>query len=176
MQSMFGLEKPRVALLSNGVEDKKGNELVHQTFEMLNKMEGINFVGNMEAREIMSGDFDVVVCDGFNGNIALKATEGASNFILSSLKKEVLKSGIFAKLGALLLKPVMKKLMADMDYKAIGGSPLLGLEKIVIKAHGSSMAESIYGSVMQVKTLANAKLIDKIKEKLKDINLEVGES
>lgn len=147
MKKMYGIENPKVALLSVGVEDKKGNELTHSAFEMLKTMPNINFVGNMEARDIMSGEYDVVVTDGFAGNVALKSSEGTARFILKSLKAEILGGGLKAKLGYLLLKKPFKKLAKKLDYNAIGGSPFLGCKRVVVKSHGSSDRVAILGSV-----------------------------
>lgn len=147
MKKMYGIQNPKVALLNVGVEDKKGNELTHSAFEMLKNMQGINFVGNMEARDIMSGEYDVVVTDGFAGNVALKSSEGTGRFILKSLKEEILGGGIKAKLGYLLLKKPLKRLAKKLDYNAIGGSPFLGCKRVVVKSHGSSDRVAILGSI-----------------------------
>ena len=130
------IEKPRVALLSNGTEDKKGNALTHEVFPMLKEMQGINFIGNIEARDILSGDVDVVVTDGFSGNVALKSIEGAVGLLMKMLK-EAIYSGFWSKLGGLLMKGKMKKLKDTMDYTKNGGAVFLGVNKLIIKAHGS---------------------------------------
>ena len=153
-QAMLGVEEPRIALLSNGVEDHKGNELCHEAFELLKAEKGINFVGNCEARDILSGDYDLIVSDGFNGNIALKSAEGAATTILGAIKEGVYGGGLRAKLGGLLLKPVFKNVKKRMDYNAHGGACFLGVNKVVVKSHGASKRKSIAASVLQAKSLA----------------------
>ena len=164
MQSVCGIEKPRVALLSVGVEDKKGNELTKEAFQLLKNMP-INFVGNMEARDILSGYYDVIVCDGFMGNVALKSLEGAVLGVMKMLFKELM-GGFRTKLGAALAKPAFKKVRNTMDYTESGGAPFLGVEKVVIKSHGSSKAKSICASIEQVYQMASANLVENIREKL----------
>jgi glycerol-3-phosphate acyltransferase PlsX len=166
MQSTYGIKTPRVALISNGTEDKKGNELTKTAFAMLKSMP-INFLGNMEAREILSGDFDVLVSDGFVGNVAFKAIEGAANAIFKQLKREMTSSAR-SKFGALLLKKGFKRLKKSMDYTEYGGSPFLGLNKLVIKSHGASKAHSIYQSIMQVYDMTKSGLIENIKDNIKN--------
>ena len=137
----LGIEKPKVALLSNGTEDEKGNMLNHTVFPILKNMKTINFVGNMEAREILSGDFDVLVTDGFAGNIALKSTEGAIGALLKLIKKEVYAT-FRGKMGGLLLKPAFAKIRDRMDYADKGGALFLGVNKTVIKAHNRLISQS----------------------------------
>ena len=163
-QAMLDVEEPRIALLSNGVEDHKGNELCHEAFELLKAEEGINFVGNCEARDILSGDYDLIVCDGFNGNIALKSAEGAATTIIGELKKGIYGGGLRAKLGGLLLKPTLKGVMKRMDYNAHGGACFLGVNKVVVKSHGASKRKSICASILQAKSLAVHKTPENIKQ------------
>ncbi len=148
MQKVVGIENPRVALLSNGTEDTKGCELNKQVFKLLSQTKGINFVGNMEARELLSGNYDVVVADGFHGNIALKGVEGGVKAVTTVLKKGIKKS-FMAKIGYLFLKGVMKDIKQKLDYNKVGGAVLMGLDKIVIKAHGSSERECVKNCIMQ---------------------------
>ena len=156
VKATSGNRSPRVGLLSNGTEDKKGNELTKEAFPLLRAETSINFVGNMEAREILSGDYDVIVADGFSGNIALKACEGTALAFMTILKKCILAGGLRAKLGYLLMKPVFKEVKKTMDYNGYGGAVLLGLTKVVVKSHGSSKARSIAASVIQAYTVASA--------------------
>ncbi len=165
MKSVYGVEAPKVGLLSNGTEDKKGNTLNKEAFPLL-KEAGINFVGNMEAREILSGDYDVVVSDGFSGNIALKASEGTALGMFGLIKDGIMKGGLRAKLGYLLLKPVFKGVKKKMDYNDNGGAVLLGLQKIVVKSHGSSKAKAICNSILQAKNMVESGIIEKIGEEL----------
>lgn len=164
MKALFNIENPRVALISVGVEDKKGNAQVHEAFELLKNNPNINFVGNMEARDLLSGDYDVLVADGYIGNVALKSTEGAIETLMNTIKREINNSGLSGKLGGLFLKKAFKKVKQEMDYTSVGGSPFLGVEKILIKSHGSSKAKTIYAAILQVKTLHEASVVDKIKE------------
>jgi glycerol-3-phosphate acyltransferase PlsX len=163
-KTMLNIENPRVALLSNGTEDKKGNELTHEAFALL-KQTDLNFVGNMEAREIISGDYDVIVCDGFWGNIALKSLEGAFLSLMSLIKAEIM-SSFKTKIAGSMLKKNFKNIAQRMDYNKNGGAPFLGVEKLVIKSHGSSKAESICGSIMQVVNMHKNKLIVNLKNEL----------
>ncbi len=170
-KAMLGIKKPRVGLISNGVEDHKGNEQIHQTFELLKNEKEINFVGNMEAREMFSGDYDVLVCDGFTGNVAMKAAEGTLNTFTSVLKSEVKSAGLGAKIGALLMKKVFKKLKKRLNYTEVGGSPFLGIDKILVKSHGSSKAKTIYSCVLQIIDIHKSKYIEKMREGIKNSNL-----
>ena len=170
-KAMLGIKKPRVGLISNGVEDHKGNEQIHQTFELLKNEKEIKFVGNMEAREMFSGDYDVLVCDGFTGNVAMKAAEGTLNTFTSVLKSEIKAAGLGAKIGALLMKKVFKKLKKRLNYTEVGGSPFLGIDKILVKSHGSSKAKTIYSCVLQVMDIHKSKYIEKMREGIKNSNL-----
>lgn len=161
MNSVYGIAKPRIGLLSNGTEDKKGNELTHETFQLL-KQTDLNFVGNMEARDILSGEYDVVVADGFYGNIALKSCEGTALMLLKLIKREIT-STFSRKIGALMLKPAFKTVATVMDYNKSGGAPFIGVNKIVIKSHGSSKDLAICGSIMQVVEFDKHNLVDNIR-------------
>ncbi len=171
VKAMLGIENPRVGLISNGVEDHKGNEQIHQTFELLKNEKEINFVGNMEAREMFSGDYDVLVCDGFTGNVAMKAAEGTINTFNAVLKSEIMKSGLKAKLGAMFLKKVFKNVKKTINYTEVGGSPFLGIDKILVKSHGSSKAKTIYSCVLQVLEIYKSNYIEKMREGIKNSNL-----
>lgn len=163
-------ENPRVALLNVGTENHKGNELCKEVFPMLQKM-NINFVGNMEARDIMSGKYDVVVADGFDGNVLLKSTEGALKLMLEELKGMFMQN-IFTKLGALTMKKRIKKMKKVYDFDAYGGSPFLGCKKIIIKSHGSSKATAIVASVNQILALYKNQINDIIENSVKEVTLE----
>ena len=159
---VLNIDNPKVALLSNGAEDKKGNSLNKETFPLLKKCNKINFIGNIEGRDILSGNADVVVCDGYSGNIALKSCEGTALTMFSMIKDGIYAGGIKTKLGYLLLKPVFKQIKNKMDYNDNGGAVLLGLEKIIVKSHGSSKSKAIKNSILQVKSLYDGKVIEKI--------------
>ena len=177
MKFVCGIENPRVALLSVGVEDKKGNELTHAAFEIMKNLP-INFVGNMEARDALTGDYDVIVCDGFDGNILVKSIEGTAKMILKMLKKEIMAS-TKAKIGALFMKGAINGLKSSMDYQAVGGAAFLGVEKMIVKSHGSSNAKAITASIAQIVNAHKLGLIDAIKQSsdalLKAKSVEVAE-
>lgn len=165
MQCLFNVDKPKVALLSNGVEEEKGNELVKETHGLLKHSE-LNFVGNVEAREILSGDCDVVVTDGFDGNVALKSAEGTAGAVFTLLKEGV-NSSFRAKLGALLLKPVLKKIKKTMDYTEYGGAAFIGINKPLVKVHGSAKAKTFAAAIVQCADMARGNLIDKLTQSLR---------
>lgn len=150
-KALFNIENPRVALLNIGTEDKKGNEFTHQCFEELKKMP-INFVGNMEARDFMSGNYDVVVADGFYGNILLKSVEGTAMYVLDQLKQEI-KNSFSAKIGALFMKKAFKNLKGKLNYNNYGGAAFLGVKKLIVKGHGASDSLAFFKSIEQVITL-----------------------
>jgi len=164
MNRMCKVENPKVGLLNIGAEDKKGNNLTHEAFALLKEDKTINFIGNVEARDLLSGVVDVVVTDGFAGNVALKSTEGAVANVFKIIKKSIKDSGLFAKLGAAMMKKVFKNIKSRMDYNALGGSPFLGINKIVVKSHGTSKAETILSCVKQVKEIHESKFIEKLRE------------
>lgn len=162
MKNVFKIENPKIGLLSNGTEDKKGSTLTKEAFPLL-KEANINFVGNMEAREMLSGDYDVIVADGFSGNIALKACEGTALSMFSLIKQGIMAGGIRAKIGYILLKPMFKGVKKTLDYNDNGGAVLLGLEKVLIKSHGSSRSKAICNSILQARELIVSGVIDDLK-------------
>ena len=149
LKSVYGVENPRIALLSVGVEDHKGNELTKATFELLKNVPNINFLGNMEARDLLSGEYDLVVCDGFAGNVLLKSTEGAVLSFMKLMKHSIM-GHVGSKIGAMFMKKTFKELKETLDFNKKGGSVLLGCKKIVVKCHGSSKAFSIKCGIEQV--------------------------
>lgn len=148
MQNVLGVKNPRVALLSNGTEEGKGSELAKAAHAALKQCSSINFVGNVEARDILSGDYDVVVTDGFSGNIAIKSMEGLAECVFSILKTEI-SASLKSKIGALLLKDSLKKVKGKLDYNKYGGAVFLGAKKIIVKSHGSSKPSAITAAVLQ---------------------------
>jgi glycerol-3-phosphate acyltransferase PlsX len=144
-KDIINVEKPRIGLLSIGEESSKGNELTKEVFEALRRTE-LNFIGNVEGRDIFNGKVDVVVCDGFVGNIVLKVTESFAETMGVVLKEEFSKS-LRTKLGYLLIKPEILRLKRKMDYAEYGGAPLLGINGVLIKAHGSSKAKAIKNAI-----------------------------
>lgn len=149
-EKVFGFESPRVGLLNIGTEEGKGTELTKSAFSLLQDDEAIQFVGNVEAREVLYGPCDVLVCDGYSGNILLKNTEGVAKAIFERLKQE-LTANLLNKLAAAILKPSLKRFAKEMDYKEHGGAPLLGLAGPIIKAHGSSDATAFYNAIRQAR-------------------------
>lgn len=171
MKEVMGIENPKVALLSIGTEDKKGNELTKAVFPLLKKLP-LNFTGNMEGREALSGDFDVLVADGFAGNIAMKSMEGTADYLFK-LIKGAMTANFKTKIGALLLKKEMYKLKSSFDYTKLGGAPFLGLEKILIKNHGSSKARTVSASILQAKRMAERDIVGVIKKELAKVDLDI---
>ncbi|MCK8816932.1 phosphate acyltransferase PlsX [Natroniella sulfidigena] len=153
---------PKVGLLSIGEEEKKGNELVLNVHQMLKETEDINFAGNIEGRDIFTGEYDVVLADGFVGNIVLKTSEGLVKALFKIIKQEIEASWL-TKLGGLLLKPAFNRVKKKMDYTEYGGAPLLGIDGIVIISHGSSNAKAIKNAIKIAQESIEAKLIDSIK-------------
>ncbi len=171
LKKVFGIENPRVALLSVGVEDEKGNELVKSTFPILKEMKNINFVGNMESRDLLSGNYDLIVTDGFAGNVLLKSTEGAILNLLKLIKKEI-KSRTLSKIGYLFMKKSFDNLKSVLDYNDKGGAVLLGCKKLVVKSHGSSGEDSICASILQVVDMHKAEVCKVIEEEINSCNLD----
>lgn len=156
------IENPRIGLLNNGTESDKGDELHKAANEMLSKDKNLNFIGNVESRELLNGAADVVVTDGFTGNAALKAVEGTALSLLTVIKSEIMSGGVKSKFGALMLKPTFKKIAKEMDYSQYGGAVLMGTKAPVVKAHGSSKANTIKNTIFQIKTMIDSKIIDDV--------------
>ncbi|GIO66780.1 phosphate acyltransferase PlsX [Paenibacillus sp. JTLBN-2024] len=163
-QKVMGVERPRVGLLNVGTEPGKGNELTKQTFPLLEQMP-IHFVGNVEARDIMMGTCDVLVCDGFAGNILLKAVEGTAGAMFKLLKEQFT-ANLKSKLGAALLMPQMRGLKEKLDYKEHGGAPLLGLSGLIVKSHGSADGNAIKNAVRQARIAIQNKLVESISNEI----------
>ena len=161
MSEAAGIKSPRVALINNGAEETKGNELTKAAFALLKEAPGINFVGNCEPRDVMSGDYDVLVCDGFVGNTVLKSIEGTASAIMKMLKNEIV-STKRSKIGALLCRNAFRTLKKRMDYTEYGGAPLLGINGGIIKAHGSSDAHAIASAIKQARKLTLGNVTEKI--------------
>ncbi|MDQ0270273.1 phosphate acyltransferase PlsX [Cytobacillus purgationiresistens] len=164
-EKVRGIQNPRVGLLNIGTEEKKGNELAKNTFSLL-KEANINFIGNVEARDLLDGAADVVVTDGFTGNMVLKTIEGTAMSVFKMLKG-ALTSSMKSKLAAAVLKPDLKELKGKMDYSEYGGAGLFGLKAPVIKAHGSSNANALYNAIKQTKNMVENNVSEKIKEAVK---------
>ena len=165
-QKVLGIENPRVALLSNGEEDTKGNKAVQETHKLLNQL-SLNFVGNVEGRDIFVGDVDVVVTDGFTGNIVLKLSESIVHY-LGTLVREGLGKHPVAKLGALMMKPVFRDIGQALDYAEYGGAPLLGLSGVVIIGHGGSSARAVRNAILTAERIVKSDINGIIRAKLEE--------
>ncbi|MDD4797164.1 MAG: phosphate acyltransferase PlsX [Eubacteriales bacterium] len=164
MKNMYGVDNPRVALINNGAEEEKGTPLYQEAHKLL-KESGLNFVGNLEPRYIPDGDADVLVCDGFAGNMVLKSYEGAMIYLFDLLKEEMMAS-LPNKLAAAVLKKSFKKIKKKLDYNEVGGAPLIGIDGCVVKAHGSSKALSFANALKQAATMVRAGVVEGIKRDL----------
>ncbi len=174
MKNMFRIENPKVGLLNNGTEEAKGTPLYVNTYKILSESPHINFVGNIEGKDISFGKCDILVCDGFTGNIALKTMEGMGLFIMKKIKK-VFCANIFTKLAYLLCKKKVSALRRELDASEYGGAPFLGIAAPVIKAHGSSDAYAIKNAVRQAITCCETNIVGEISEIFKTIQTETAE-
>lgn len=168
MKAVYGMETPRIGLINNGAEEKKGCNLTKSAYQELKKQNGINFVGNVEPRYIYDNEADVLVCDGFVGNTALKTSEGMGLYIFGSLKAE-LKSSKMAMLGALFMKKSLKKLKQRFNYEEHGGAPLLGVDANIIKIHGSSKSSAVCFAMLQAEKMVSGNVVCSIKENMQKI-------
>lgn len=165
IENVLGIQNPRVGIINNGAEEEKGNALVKETFPLLKNCPDINFIGSVEARDIPAGVADVIVCEAFVGNVVLKMYEGVSSCLMKKIKEGMM-SNLRSKIGALLVKPALKKMMKSFSAEEYGGAPLLGLNGLVVKSHGSSNAGEIKNSILQCVTFSEQKINEKIKEKI----------
>lgn len=161
-KNVRNINKPRVGLLNNGTEDTKGDPLRKETYALLAADTSLNFVGNVEARDLMNGVADVVVADGFTGNAVLKTMEGTALNLMGSLKISIKEGGLIAKLGALFLKDSLYRLKNTLDYTSAGGAVLFGLKAPVVKCHGSSDAKSVYYTLKQVRTMLQTNVVGQL--------------
>lgn len=165
MEQCLGVSQPKVGLINIGTEEEKGNQLTKEAFKLLSEDCEINFYGNIEAREISEGKVDILVCDGFVGNIVLKFMEGFGKWILSLLKVEFMRN-IKTKFAALLLKKGITNLKNTFNYSDKGGAPFLGVNGLVVKTHGSSKSQEIYSTILQTEGFIKNQLVDKIANNL----------
>ena len=163
MENVYGVSKPRVALLNVGKEAEKGDELRQTAYKLLSETSEINFVGNMESRDLLSGSYDVVVCDGFSGNVLVKTTEGTALELLKKLKKDIYSKFIY-KVGAALMARMFRDEKEFMNYQNYGGSVLLGTSKVVVKGHGSSKATAVFKCIEQAYRMIGSSLGAKMEE------------
>ena len=165
MEHIVGIKNPRVAIVNIGAEEEKGNMLVKETYPLLKECTDINFVGSIEARDIPNGDADVIVCEAFVGNVILKLYEGLSNTLMHEIKAGLM-SSLRSKIGGLLIKPALKKVVKGFIGEDQGGAPLLGLKGLVVKAHGSSGADDIKKAIIQCIQFSEEEINEKIKENI----------
>ena len=163
MENVVGVKNPRVAIVNIGAEEEKGNVLVKETYPLLKNCPDINFVGSIEARDIPNGNADVIVCDAFVGNVILKLYEGVGSTLISKVKEGMMTS-LRSKIGALLVKPALKTTLKTFDASEYGGAPLLGLNGLVVKTHGSSKAQEIKNTLRQCITFKQQNINEKIKQ------------
>lgn len=161
-QFVRNIARPRVGLLNNGTESSKGDPLRKETYELLASDERLNFVGNVEARELMAGVADVVVADGFTGNAVLKTMEGTAQAIMGQLKSALTAGGLKTKLGALLVKDGLREMKSSLDYSSAGGAVLFGVKAPVIKAHGSSDSKAIYYTIKQIRKMLDTQVVKEL--------------
>ncbi|PQB96441.1 phosphate acyltransferase PlsX [Enterococcus faecalis] len=163
-EKVRNVQNPRVGLLNNGTEETKGSELTKKAFELLAADETINFVGNVEARELLNGVADVVVTDGFTGNAVLKSIEGTAMNMMSLLKTAILSEGVKGKMGALLLKNALRGMKDEMDYSKHGGAVLFGLKAPVIKTHGATGPDAVRYTIRQIHTMLETQVVPQLVE------------
>lgn len=173
MEHVVGIKNPRVAIVNIGAEEEKGNVLVKETFPLLKECEDINFVGSIEAREIPHGEADVILCEAFVGNVILKLYEGLSSTLIGVIKKGMM-STLRSKIGAALALPALKGTLKTFDATQYGGAPLLGLNGLVVKTHGSAKAKEITNSIYQCVTFKEQDINGKIKKNI--VNKESDEN
>ncbi len=165
MENVLGVKNPKVAIVNIGAEEEKGNALVKETFPLLKNCPDVNFVGSIEAREIPHGQADVIVCEAFVGNVILKLYEGLSGTLVGVIKQGMMQS-LKSKIGALLVKPSLKKTLKTFDATEYGGAPLLGLNGLVVKTHGSAKAKEVTNSIIQCVTFKEQEINEKIRKNI----------
>ncbi len=169
LKKIRGIDNPKISLLNIGTEPAKGNSLTKKSYELLNQDHSLNFVGNIEAKTLMDGDTDVVVTDGYTGNMVLKNLEGTAKSIGKMLKDTIM-SSTKNKLAGAILKKDLAEFAKKMDYSEYGGSVLLGLEGTVVKAHGSSNAKAFYSAIRQAKIAGEQNIVQTMKETVGESN------
>lgn len=168
-KEVLEIKDPRIGLLNIGSEEEKGNELTKQVYNLL-KETNLNFIGNVEGRDVPYGKCDVLVCDGFVGNAVLKSMEGIASLIIDMLKEEMMKNNL-TKLGAFLLKRGLKNILKKMDYKEYGGAPLLGIDGIIIKAHGNSDSRAFLNAIRQARTFVEHDVLNHLRTQVSNIGV-----
>ena len=164
VEQTLQIKNPKVGLVNIGTEEEKGNQLTKEAYKLLSECDGINFCGNIEARDIPKGEADIIVCDGFTGNVILKFMEGFGMWILGMLKTEFVKN-IKTKIAAVLMKQGIGHIKEKFNVSTKGGAPFLGVNGLVVKTHGSSKAEEIYSTILQTEGFIKEELVSKLKDK-----------
>ena len=171
MRELFGIQKPRVGLINVGSEESKGSDVIKQAYSLLSSS-NLNFIGNTEGKDIPVGNVDVAVCDGFVGNVLLKFLEGCGSFFVGALKG-IYKSNLLTKISAIMIKKKLKEFMIQLDPDEEGGAPILGVNGLVIKSHGSSNAKTIKNVIVKrAYSLAGSNVLDQIREQFKNMEVE----
>jgi phosphate acyltransferase len=168
-RAVLGTISPVIGLMSIGEEEAKGNDLTKEAFPLLRAMKNLNFMGNVEGRDVFSGAVDVIVTDGFTGNVMLKLSEGLTDAMLSMIKRELTASAV-TKAGAVLAKPAFRNIKKRLDYSEHGGAPLLGVRRIVVVGHGSSNARAIRNAIRSVKEFSENRAGERIEQGIADTN------
>lgn len=166
MEKVLGVKDPSVGLVNIGAEDEKGNQTTKKAFSLMKEQQSFRFVGNVEAREIPTGNVDVITCDGFDGNIILKYTEGLASTLTGMLKEELMGGGLKEKIGGMLIKSAIRRFKGRMDSDEHGGAPLLGVNGAMVKAHGSSNARAFKNAIRQARSMVVGDVTGKIREEI----------
>ena len=175
LKAIMAVENPRVGLLNIGTEETKGHNVLVETNKTLRSMKQLNFIGNIEGKDIMRGNADVIVTEGYIGNVALKSLEGMAELTIQT-GKQIWKKNLLSKTGLIMLSPVLKKLKKRMDYSEHGGAPILGFRKLVIKAHGRSEAKAIMNAVLLAEKSIQSNLIGNMEHSIRDFYINLFDS
>ncbi len=173
-QDVLGIVNPRIGLLNIGEEDTKGHEVLVETHAKLREIETLHFIGNVEGKDIMRGVADVIVTEGYVGNIVLKALEGLAELAFE-MGKKAWKKNVVAKMGIAMLAPLIRKIKQRVDYTEYGGAPILGFQKLVVKAHGRSNAKAIKNAILLAKISAEHKMVERLQQSIKQYYLQMLE-
>jgi len=170
-RSAYGVESPTVGLINIGTEETKGTPVLKETYQLL-KLSSLNFIGNVEAREVPNGPADVLVCDGFTGNVVLKLSEGVTRTMFHAIKDVIASGNAAAKAGGMLIKPSLQGLRDKFNYETYGSAPILGVKGLVFKMHGSSSANAVYHAIISAERVASGNVIEKIRNSIQDYQKE----
>jgi len=168
-RSVLGTQRPSVGLMSIGEEEAKGNDLTKEAYPLMRDLRSLNFVGNVEGRDVFTGQVDVIVTDGFTGNVILKLSEGLQDAVVTLIKRE-LSASVITKTGAVLARPAFQNLKKRLDYAEYGGAPLLGVRKIVVVGHGSSNARAVRNAIRNVKEFSEHGALERIERGIVETN------